>query len=133
VAESFFATVKVELVHDAAWATRAGTHANVFEYIEQFYNGQRRHSSLGYLSPLTFERRWARKSGPRRPPPRSPFQAGLLKTRVRGGSRNDADEGGRYLVSPSRSSVSPIAIIRGILETAPRTAIHARATCLVTP
>ena len=59
VAESFFATVKVELAHDAAWATRAHARGEVFEYIEQFYNGQRRHSALGYLSPLTFERRWA--------------------------------------------------------------------------
>jgi putative transposase len=56
VAESFFATVKVELVHDAAWATRAAARAELFEYIEVFYNGQRRHSSLGYLSPRAFER-----------------------------------------------------------------------------
>lgn len=55
VAESFFATVKVELVHDAAWATRAAARAELFEYIEVFYNGQRRHSSLGYLSPRAFE------------------------------------------------------------------------------
>jgi len=56
VAESFFATVKVELVHDATWATRAAARAELFEYIEVFYNGQRRHSSLGYLSPRAFER-----------------------------------------------------------------------------
>jgi putative transposase len=56
VAESFFATVKVELVHDATWATRAAARAGLFEYIEVFYNGQRRHSSLGYLSPRAFER-----------------------------------------------------------------------------
>jgi len=59
VAESFFATVKVELAHEAHWATRRQARSEVFEYIEQFYNGQRRHSALGYLSPLTFERRWA--------------------------------------------------------------------------
>jgi transposase InsO family protein len=56
VAESFFATIKVELVHDATWATRAAARAELFEYIEVFYNGQRRHSSLGYLSPRAFER-----------------------------------------------------------------------------
>ena len=57
VAESFFATLKVELVHDAAWATRATACAELFDYIEQFYNGQRRHSALGYLSPRMFEHR----------------------------------------------------------------------------
>ena len=57
VAESFFATVKVELVHDAAWATRAAARIELFEYLELFYNGQRRHSALGYLSPRAFERR----------------------------------------------------------------------------
>ena len=58
VAESFFATLKVELAHEAAWATRGQARGEVFEYIEQFYNGQRRHSALGYLT-STFERRWA--------------------------------------------------------------------------
>ena len=56
VAESFFATVKVELVHDAAWATRAAARVELVEYLEVFYNGQRRHSALGYLSPRAFER-----------------------------------------------------------------------------
>ncbi len=61
VAESFFATVKVELVHDATWETRAETRTELFEYIEVFYNGQRRHSSLGYLSPRAFERQRAQR------------------------------------------------------------------------
>jgi putative transposase len=56
VAESFFATVKVELAHDARWETRAAARTALFEYLEVFYNGQRRHSSLGYLSPRAFER-----------------------------------------------------------------------------
>jgi putative transposase len=58
VAESFFATLKVELVHDATWETRAAARTALFEYIEVFYNGQRRHSALGYLSPRTFEQRY---------------------------------------------------------------------------
>jgi putative transposase len=58
VAESFFATLKVELVHDALWPTRAAARGAVFEYIEVFYNRHRRHSSLGFLSPLAFERQW---------------------------------------------------------------------------
>jgi len=57
VAESFFATLKVELVHDAAWATRATARTELFDYLERFYNGQRRHSALGYLSPRAFEQR----------------------------------------------------------------------------
>ena len=61
VAESFFATLKVELVHDTAWATRAAARTALFEYLELFYNGQRRHSSLGYLSPRAFERQRAQQ------------------------------------------------------------------------
>jgi putative transposase len=55
VAESFFATLKRELADDADWATREDARTAVFEYIEVWYNQQRRHSSLGYLSPATFE------------------------------------------------------------------------------
>jgi putative transposase len=57
VAESFFATLKVELVHDATWETRTTARTELFDYIERFYNGQRRHSALGYLSPRGFELR----------------------------------------------------------------------------
>jgi putative transposase len=53
--ESFFASLKKELVHDADFATRAEARAALFEYIEVFYNGQRRHSSLGHLSPAAYE------------------------------------------------------------------------------
>jgi transposase InsO family protein len=60
VAEFFFATVKVKLVHDATWETRAAARTELFEYIE-VYNGQRRHSSLGYLSPRAFERQRAQR------------------------------------------------------------------------
>src|SRR4029077_15135477 len=53
--ESFFASLKKELVHDADFATRTEARAAIFEYIEVFYNGQRRHSSLGYVSPAEYE------------------------------------------------------------------------------
>jgi transposase InsO family protein len=53
--ESFFASLKKELVHDADFATRAEARAALFEYMEVFYNGQRRHSSLGYVSPVKYE------------------------------------------------------------------------------
>jgi putative transposase len=53
--ESFFASLKKELVHDADFATRVEARAAIFEYIEVFYNNQRRHSSLGYVSPAEYE------------------------------------------------------------------------------
>jgi putative transposase len=53
--ESFFASLKKELVHGAEFATRAEARAAIFEYIEVFYNVQRRHSSLGYVSPAEYE------------------------------------------------------------------------------
>lgn len=53
--ESFFASLKKELVHGADFATRAQARAETVEYIEVFYNSQRRHSSLGYVSPAAYE------------------------------------------------------------------------------
>jgi transposase InsO family protein len=55
VVESFFATLKIELVHEADWATRAEAQHAVREYIEVWYNHQRRHASLGYRSPAQYE------------------------------------------------------------------------------
>jgi transposase InsO family protein len=54
--ESFFATLKKELVHHDDYLTRADARASIFEYIETFYNPKRRHSALGYLSPANYER-----------------------------------------------------------------------------
>src|SRR5437764_7357357 len=54
--ESFFASLKKELIHGADFATRAEARAAIFEYIEVFYNTKRRHSSLGYVSPAEYER-----------------------------------------------------------------------------
>jgi transposase InsO family protein len=53
--ESFFASLKKELVHGADFAARAAARAAVVEYIEVFYNTRRRHSSLGYVSPAEYE------------------------------------------------------------------------------
>lgn len=55
VAESFFATLKKELVHRRSWPTRRELISEVFEFVEGFYNTTRRHSTLGYLSPAQFE------------------------------------------------------------------------------
>jgi transposase InsO family protein len=57
VAESFFATLKTEHVDHEDFATRAHGTASIGEYIEEFYNCSRRHSHVGYLSPLEFELR----------------------------------------------------------------------------
>jgi putative transposase len=55
VAESFFATLKKELIHRRSWPTRRELSSAVFEYIEAFYNRDRRHSTLGMRSPSEFE------------------------------------------------------------------------------
>ncbi len=56
VAESFFATLKKELVYrEGPWPTRSALTSAIFEWIEVFYNRERRHSTLGYLSPEKYE------------------------------------------------------------------------------
>ena len=55
VAESFFGTLKVELLYELPLQTRSATRAAVADYIETFYNVHRRHSSLDYQSPVEFE------------------------------------------------------------------------------
>ncbi len=56
VAESFFHTLKVELIQGRIYDTRQEAKTDIFDYIEVFYNRQRRHSYLGYLSPVDFEK-----------------------------------------------------------------------------
>ena len=55
VMESFWATLKTELIYHEHYATREDARRSIFEYIEVFYNRKRLHSSLGYVSPETFE------------------------------------------------------------------------------
>ena len=57
VAESFFATLETELLARTDFATRNQARSAVFDYIEGFYNPRRRHSAIGYHSPLDYERR----------------------------------------------------------------------------
>jgi len=59
VAESFFGTLKAELVDDEDYKTKDEAKASLFHYIETFYNRRRRHSFLGYISPAEFEARYA--------------------------------------------------------------------------
>lgn len=55
VVESFFASLKKELVYQTRFATRSQARIEIFDYIEHFYNRNRRHSTLGYLSPYDYE------------------------------------------------------------------------------
>ena len=54
--EPFFATLKTELIYRERFTTREEAKVKIFEYIEVFYNRERRHSTLGYQSPVDFER-----------------------------------------------------------------------------
>jgi putative transposase len=55
--ESFFASLKTERVARTVYRKREEAKADVFDYIERFYNPKRRHSTLGYVSPMQFEQR----------------------------------------------------------------------------
>ena len=55
--ESFFATLECELLDRCRFKTQTEARRTVFEFIEGFYNPRRRHSSIGYLSPIDYERR----------------------------------------------------------------------------
>ena len=59
VAETFFGTLKTEWVDDQDYRTKQEAKQSLFEYIEVFYNRQRRHSYLGYLSPVEYEKQCA--------------------------------------------------------------------------
>jgi transposase InsO family protein len=56
VVESFFHTLKVECIHEKRYATREEARTDVIDYIEMFYNSNRLHSTLGYVSPNDFEK-----------------------------------------------------------------------------
>ena len=61
--ESFFNSLKSDRMHGTTYATRADARADLFEYIEAFYNPSRRHSTLGYSSPVRFLEDWLSKHG----------------------------------------------------------------------
>ncbi len=64
--ESFFNSLKNERAHGTTYATRADAQADLFEYIEVFYNRSRRHSMLGYCSPLRFLVNWISRHADKR-------------------------------------------------------------------
>ncbi len=53
--KSFFSSLKTERTARKAYRTRDDARADVFDYIERFYNPKRRHSTIGYMSPMDFE------------------------------------------------------------------------------
>jgi putative transposase len=55
--ESFFSSLKTERIRGKLYRTRDAARADVFDYIERFYNTVRRHSTIGYMSPVEFEKR----------------------------------------------------------------------------
>jgi putative transposase len=55
VAESFFKTIKYEMINHENFRSRQEAEMKIFEYIEMFYNTRRLHSSIGYISPIKFE------------------------------------------------------------------------------
>ncbi len=57
VAESFFGTLRAELIDHEQYATRTQAIASIADYIDNFYNIERRHSHLGYVNPIEFELR----------------------------------------------------------------------------
>ncbi len=63
LAESFFATLECELLDRQVFSSRPLARMAVLDFIEAWYNQSRRHSSLGYLSPAEFERRWEASQG----------------------------------------------------------------------
>jgi putative transposase len=65
VAESFFATLKTECIYSRRFATRAEAREAIFRFIEVFYNGQRRHSTLGYMTPMEFEKKFIEEKNKR--------------------------------------------------------------------
>jgi putative transposase len=63
VAESFFGSLKTERVFFSSYTTREEARSGIADYIEMFYNSNRRHSYLGYVSPKKFEDLWLLKKG----------------------------------------------------------------------
>jgi putative transposase len=94
--ESFFASLKKELVHHEDYQTRAEARTSIFEYIETFYNPKRRHSSLGYVSPSEFERnRWSNPAEPHPLPSNNPNGCNHQSSGHDARQRSDSSQPGR--------------------------------------
>jgi putative transposase len=60
--ESFYHTLKTEHIYFEHYKTREEAKYSIFEYVEVFYNRKRRHSTLGYFSPMVFENKWQQQA-----------------------------------------------------------------------
>ncbi|MCC6642698.1 MAG: transposase [Deltaproteobacteria bacterium] len=99
MAESFFATLECELLARERFETPVAAEPEVFAWIEGWYNSQRRHSSIGYVSPNEFERRHAQGASRPQPEPRSSI---LDKPRALLSRDAGAGGGGSAPASPGR-------------------------------
>jgi hypothetical protein len=94
VAESFFATLKTELIHGRSWPSNAELRTEVFEYIEVFFNRRRRHSALGFLPPEQFEtitnHHHLKERQPRLTTPCPPTRGNSTNPRPLSGARTEA-------------------------------------------
>jgi hypothetical protein len=94
VAESFFATLKQELIHGRSWPSKAELRTEVFEYIEVFFNRRRRHSALGFLPPEQFEtitnHHHLKERQPRLTTPCPPTRGNSTNPRPLSGARTEA-------------------------------------------
>ena len=82
MAESFFATLKAELVGPRTWPTRAAARTAIFEWIEVWYNRQRRHSALAYRRPVAYEAQHVVVARSSRLAPHCPCHRANLNQRV---------------------------------------------------
>lgn len=104
MAESFFATLECELLDRRRFQTKAEARIAVFEFIESFYNPRRRHSSLGYLSPVDFERQIAEAACE---PGARKDAAVLTSVKVRPGGSEPGPNVGAPAVLDRRSTPQP--------------------------
>jgi putative transposase len=106
VCESFHASLKKELIHRRPWPTRAEARTAIFDYIESWFNPRRRHSTLGYLSPATFEQAHHAQQLPARAPapdgPSTTTPAGSHSAQLAYGSLCLAAAGGNPTTSITR-------------------------------
>jgi hypothetical protein len=128
VCETFHATLKKEKIYRQSWPTRAAARTAIFEYIEGWYNPRRRHSTLGYLSPIEFERHYTEVAQPPLEAPISPnglvasiaprASHGLTTRRV---STVGVDFAARAPISPENELVVPTGPAQAATEGGPGT------------
>jgi putative transposase len=95
MAESFFATLECELIDRRTWKTHTEARHAIFTWIESWYNPHRRHSSLGYMSPINFERKQAEQTKPLIKPQQNHSSTPQLEPELPTPARADVRQVGR--------------------------------------